>query len=200
MTNGVSHAGTIGVGDLDPWTFTAAQNSTFTVDLQEILVGSPPPAFRPLLRLRGPDGASLASNVGADTAHIGVKAPLTGSYTVLVTNFDAATQVASVDYRLTVAGACQFALDLTAATVPASGGPGTVTVTAGPACPWTAVSNSPFASITAGATGAGSGSVSYSIAPNAGGVQRTATLTIAGQTFTITQAAGLVAPAGAAQR
>jgi hypothetical protein len=200
MTNGVIHAGTIGVGDLDPWTFTAAQNSSLTLDMQEVLVGSPPPAFRPFIRLRGPDGSPVGSNIGTDTAHVAVKAPLTGSYTVLVTNFDAPSQVGSVDYRLTVGGACQFALDLTAASVPASDGTGTITVTAGPACPWTAVSNSPFASITAGASGAGSGTVSYSIAPNASGVQRTATLTIAAQTFTITQAAGLVAPPDAAQR
>jgi hypothetical protein len=45
--------------------------------------------------------------------------------------------------------------------------------------------------ITSGASGTGNGTVNYSVAPNLGGA-RTATLTIAGQTFTVTQAA--VAP------
>jgi hypothetical protein len=42
--------------------------------------------------------------------------------------------------------------------------------------------------ITAGATGTGNGSVSYLVPPNVGAA-RTGTLTIAGRTFTVTQAA-----------
>ena len=42
--------------------------------------------------------------------------------------------------------------------------------------------------MTAGASGSGNGPVSYSVAANAGTTSRTGTLTIGGQTFTVTQA------------
>jgi len=41
--------------------------------------------------------------------------------------------------------------------------------------------------VTSGASGAGSGAVSYSAAPNALATDRTGTITIAGQTFTVVQ-------------
>jgi hypothetical protein len=64
---------------------------------------------------------------------------------------------------------------------------GTVTVTAGTGCSWTATSNASWLTITAGASGSGNGAVSYSVAANTGSVPRTSTLTVAGQTFTVTQ-------------
>jgi hypothetical protein len=65
-----------------------------------------------------------------------------------------------------------------------------VNVTAGTGCAWTASSNAPWLTITSGATGTGNGPVGFSAAANAGG-SRTGTLTIAGQTFTVTQAASI---------
>jgi hypothetical protein len=64
-----------------------------------------------------------------------------------------------------------------------------VTVTANATdFPWTATSNVPWITITAGATGLGSGTVTYNIASNATSINsRTGTLTIGGQTFAITQ-------------
>jgi hypothetical protein len=50
------------------------------------------------------------------------------------------------------------------------------------------VSNATFITVTAGASGTGSGTVSYSVAANTATTSRTGTLTIAGQTFTVTQA------------
>ena len=70
-----------------------------------------------------------------------------------------------------------------------AGGPGTViTVTAGGTCAWTAVSNASWITITGGAAGTGNGSVSFTVAANTAAV-RIGTMTIAGQTFTVTQAA-----------
>jgi subtilisin-like proprotein convertase family protein/pimeloyl-ACP methyl ester carboxylesterase len=45
-------------------------------------------------------------------------------------------------------------------------------------------------SVTSGSNGTGNGTVSYSVVSNATGVARSATLTVAGQTFTVTQAGG----------
>jgi hypothetical protein len=82
---------------------------------------------------------------------------------------------------------CTFGLSAPAQTAPIGGGPGTVNVTAGPGCPWTAVSNVPWIVVTAGAAGTGDGAVQFTIDPNASGAPRSGTLTIAGQTYTVNQ-------------
>jgi hypothetical protein len=51
------------------------------------------------------------------------------------------------------------------------------------------VSNVPWITITAGASGSGIGGVSYVVAANTGAA-RTGTLTVAGKTVTFSQAAG----------
>ncbi|HKR63691.1 MAG TPA: BACON domain-containing carbohydrate-binding protein [Thermoanaerobaculia bacterium] len=70
----------------------------------------------------------------------------------------------------------------------AGGGSGSIDVSTQSGCAWTAVSNSPFLSITSGASGTGNGSVSYSVSANASVSSRTGTMTIAGRTVTISQA------------
>jgi len=68
----------------------------------------------------------------------------------------------------------------------------TVSVTAASSsCTWTANvnANTPWLTITSGTSGTGSGTVTYSIAANSGAA-RTGYIIIAGQTFTVTQAAG----------
>ena len=83
---------------------------------------------------------------------------------------------------------CTFTLSSTSQSFAASGGTGSVTVTTTTGCAWTAVSNDAWITITSGATGSGSGPVNYSVANYTLTTQRTGTLTIAGQTFTVTQA------------
>jgi len=65
---------------------------------------------------------------------------------------------------------------------------GSVTVTTGGSCSWVAVSNNAWITITGGSSGTGNGTVSYSITENTGAKRRTGTITIAGQTYTVTQA------------
>jgi hypothetical protein len=55
----------------------------------------------------------------------------------------------------------------------ASGGSGSVAITTQPGCSWTAVSNSPFISVTSGVSGTGDGSVTFNVAANASGSSRT---------------------------
>jgi hypothetical protein len=57
-------------------------------------------------------------------------------------------------------------------------------------CEWTAVSNDPFIIITSGSSGSGKGKVDYTVLGNTNTTARTGTMTIAGQTFTVNQAAG----------
>lgn len=67
-----------------------------------------------------------------------------------------------------------------------AGGTGSVQVRAATPCNWTATSNANWLTLTAGATGAGNGAVNYTVAANTGAT-RTGALTVAGQTFTVTQ-------------
>lgn len=89
---------------------------------------------------------------------------------------------------ITPSGSCSFSVSPASANVAAPGGIGSVALTGTSNCGWTASSNANWILITSGFSGTGSGSVSYSVSPNAG-IQRSGTLTIAGQTFTINQAA-----------
>jgi HYR domain len=105
-----------------------------------------------------------------------------GNFTLNVTSGGCVvTQVAS----------CNPAVTPTESTFLAAGGTGTANVIIGPVCAWTAVANDAFITITSGSAGVGNGTVQYTVAPNPGEA-RVGTMTIAGQTFTVTQDAGAV--------
>lgn len=71
----------------------------------------------------------------------------------------------------------------------AAGGSGSIAVTVPSGCSWTAVSSDTWLTVTSGSSGNGNGSVNYTVAANAGSSPRTATIMIATETFTATQAA-----------
>ena len=84
---------------------------------------------------------------------------------------------------------CNFTLSSTGTNVSATGGSGSVGVSAGSGCSWTATSNIGWITIDAGSSGTGNGSVNYSVASSASNCNSsTGTITIAGQLFTVTQA------------
>lgn len=87
---------------------------------------------------------------------------------------------------------CTYSLSSTSLSFGATGGSGSVTVTTGASCSWTAVSDRGWMSITSGATGTGSGSVAVSLMANPTDIVRTGTLTIAGQQVAV-QEEGLAA-------
>ncbi|HKR08224.1 MAG TPA: BACON domain-containing protein [Gemmatimonadaceae bacterium] len=82
---------------------------------------------------------------------------------------------------------CSFSISPTTQSIVPAGGTGSVTVTAGPGCAWTATDNATWISITAGSSGSGNGTVNYSVTPDVTASARTGTLTIAGRTLTVTQ-------------
>jgi uncharacterized protein (TIGR03437 family) len=86
-------------------------------------------------------------------------------------------------------GTCSYYVSPLSNTVPAGGGTGLVLVSTGADCTWTAQSNAAWISITAGSSGTGGGAVSYAASANTSTSSRTGTLTIAGQTHTVTQSA-----------
>lgn len=93
-------------------------------------------------------------------------------------------------HRITSELVCTFSVSPTTRSVPAAGVQGAIAaVTAPGGCNWTATSNADWIGITSGLTGNGNGDVVFDVAPNFGSaIQRTGTLTIAGQTFTVTEA------------
>jgi hypothetical protein len=88
------------------------------------------------------------------------------------------------------AATCSYALDHASQPFGAAGGAGTaIVVTATAGCAWTATTSNPWITGVTPGSGTGSGTVNYSVAANPNGSPRTGTLTIAGQTFTVTQQA-----------
>ncbi len=95
------------------------------------------------------------------------------------------TSLVVANFRQSVG--CTYTLSATTFTIGLAGGIGTVGVTTATGCTWTAVSNtSTFLTVTAGASGSGNGLVTYAVTANSSGL-RTGTMTIAGQTFTLSQ-------------
>jgi hypothetical protein len=76
----------------------------------------------------------------------------------------------------------------TAYPVGASSGSVAVAASAGASCAWTASSPANWVAITAGSSGTGNGTVLFNVLANPNNEARSATLTIAGQSFTLTQA------------
>jgi hypothetical protein len=75
-----------------------------------------------------------------------------------------------------------------AQTFGAAGGAGTVAIAAGNGCGWTATSNAAWITVRSGSSGTGNGSAGFEVGANTGAA-RSGTLTIAGHTFTVNQAA-----------
>jgi hypothetical protein len=95
--------------------------------------------------------------------------------------------IAGQTFTVNQTGACAFSIDPVNRLMAAAGGTANVTVIAPPGCSWTAVSNVGWVAISSGASGAGNGTVVYSVVPRPPGVGRTGTLTIAGITHTVKQ-------------
>ena len=97
--------------------------------------------------------------------------------------------IAGLTATVTQAGACAYTVAPTTQSVLAAGGSHSAAVTTTSGCGWTGVSNNmTWITVTSGSSGTGNGTVSYTVAANTSTSSRTGTLTIAGQTATVTQA------------
>ncbi len=92
------------------------------------------------------------------------------------------------DYTLRYTGsACSYSISPNSQSLGYAAGSGSVSVATQGGCAWTATSNAP-SWITTSASGTGNGTATFTVAANTGAKARTGTLTVAGQTHTITQA------------
>jgi hypothetical protein len=101
MTNGSNYDGTIVVGDLDMWRFTANQGDAIALSVGKV-TGSA--TFTPWIRLVAPNGVVVGNNWGASAGQVNVTATVTGTYTVIIGSGDAA-RAGTGTYRLTLAKA-----------------------------------------------------------------------------------------------
>src|SRR5262249_53687473 len=82
---------------------------------------------------------------------------------------------------------CVPTLSPGSANLPEGGGTWSFNVSTPHACSWAATSNDAWITGAGGSSGAGNGTVSYSVAANSGG-QRIGTISVNGRAFTVTQA------------
>jgi uncharacterized protein (TIGR03437 family) len=100
----------------------------------------------------------------------------------------ATLSVAGQTFTVTQASlSCAFTLTPGAATVPSAGGTAAFGVSAPASCAWTAASTVPWITIVSGASGSGAGVVGIAASPNSDAAARVGTVTVGGQTFTVTQ-------------
>jgi hypothetical protein len=90
LSLGVARSGTILRGDLDQWSVSAVQGQRVTVTINEVGVDTP---FQPWIRVHAPNGTLMGGATGNVSATVTFIAPITGSYTVLVSRYDNADGV-----------------------------------------------------------------------------------------------------------
>ncbi len=174
MASGLAGAPMVMDNDLpdNERSYSSSNGTTFSLDS----------GFDYMIRATYFSGCAASSGTGDGSAIYAVSPNNTGSQRT------GTMTIAGQTFTVTQQ-ACAFSLSPTSQTLGGGTGTGTVNVTTSSGCTWTATSNDSFISVTSGASGTGNGSVGYSLLANNTGSQRSGTITIAGQTFTVTQQA-----------
>lgn len=145
----------------------------------------------------GTSTSSLGGGSESQFAYIGMDFPLTvpaGNYQVCVeANYDRLVSESNANnnlfcYNIVANGcpSCSYALNSNNMSFQSGGGTGNINITTNRCCSWSAVSNTNWITVTNGDF-LGNGTVFYTVEPCNSGTTRTGSITVAGQTFTITQ-------------
>ena len=178
----VSQAAQVCTYSINPTTISvsdAAASGTITVTTQANCTWSATSASSFLTFQNGTGRTGSGSLTFAMTANTS-STPRTGTGTV-----------AGQTFTVPQAGApqaCTYTINPANGNAPAAGSTGTITVTTQPGCAWSASSANSFLTFTDGTGRTGSGTVTLVVEANTGAF-RTATATVAGNTFTLWQAA-----------
>jgi PKD repeat protein len=123
-----------------------------------------------------------ASGVGSGTTRYTVDANPGSTRTGTV-------RVAGQSHRISQAGGggCSYSISPSSRSFAADGGTGSVTVTTQAGCTWTAASQNTWITVTAGSSGDGPGTITYSVAPNTSANPRSGSLRIAGKIHSVQQ-------------
>lgn len=150
-----------------------------------------------VLQQLGTDDSRLGGGNEYKYENLYVDFPLTiptGNYKVCAeANYDRFVSESNTNNNLTCinvnavgCSTCNFALSSNSMNFQSGGGTGNFTITTNRCCDWSAISNNNWITVTSG-NFLGNGTVFYSIEPCNSGTTRTGSITVAGQTFTITQ-------------
>lgn len=198
----VDRTGTITVAGL---TFTVSQSAgscTYSV--------SPATANVSATGATGSFNLTTAQNscpwtaVSANPEWLNITSPASGSGSATIrysaaANGTASTRsstitVGSASFTVSQPGVCSFTLNPANAMAASTGGTGSVAVQASSnGCAWTAASNSDWLTLTGNTSGSGSGTVTYSAAPNTTGQDRAGSISIGGVGFSVFQSASTCA-------
>ena len=100
-----------------------------------------------------------------------------------------AGQTVTIAQAATVSVACTYSVSPITAAVPVAGGNVAVHVTTSPTCTWQASSQAAWIVAAAAGSGTGSGTITLAVAASTSSSPRVGTVSVAGQTVTVTQAA-----------
>jgi hypothetical protein len=159
-----------------------SSNTTYTITASAGTGGSISPAGS----IAVSSGSNHTLTISPNTGYRIYQLLVDGNSVGAVSSYTFNNVTANHTIRATFAG-CTYSVSPTNATLPASESTGTLTVTTQSGCSWTASSSAPWLTITSGSNGSGSGTVRGLIAANTSTSSRTATITIAGSTVTVTQ-------------
>ncbi len=173
----------------DLWQFTGIAGDVVTIRMTST-------AFDAYLVLLSPSDVAVTddddNDDGSTNAAITYTLPSTGTWTIVANTIGAGKGGAytlSLTCGTQSTPACTYDVTPEASTISAAGGTGSIAVTTGSSCAWTASSDVSWISITSGSSESGSGAVAYEVAANTTGSQRQGTMQVTGTTVTITQAA-----------
>lgn len=169
FNNASRQTGTVTVGALSSCAWTASSNASWIT----ITAGT-----------SGAGNGAVAYTVAANTTG-GAR---TGTMTIAGKTFTVTQSGATMTCTFSISpSSALFEAEARQTAMGPSGNKGRVDVSTSSECTWSAESHVDWITITAGDSGAGDGSVYYTVADNLGISARTGTLTIAGKTFTVKQ-------------
>ncbi|HTW65364.1 MAG TPA: putative Ig domain-containing protein [Bryobacteraceae bacterium] len=153
------------------------------------MVNSNDPTLAASAHCNGPGGLAFTDPTTGIAKCDLVVTGAAGALTGLAPNVGEYQNTTSFQLQISQGPTCTYSISPTSHPVSATGGTGSVNVTAATGCGWAATSNVDWITITSGASGTGNGTVAYSVGADASAA-RSGTLTIAGQTFTVNQGSG----------
>ncbi len=112
------------------------------------------------------------------------------TYYFVATDYDAHGNESGYSNEVihSIATPCTYSISPASQTYDSSGGSGTLNITTQAGCAWTAGSNSSWLIITSNPLGTGNGTLNYALSANSNTVSRSGTITIAGNTFRVSEA------------
>jgi hypothetical protein len=135
---------------------------------------------------------SVTPSAGSGNANLSYSVSANTSTSARSGSFSVGGQIFSVT-QAAAAGTCSYSISSSAQSFTSGSGNASFSITTGSTCSWSIAGNSSWIGADTWLTfltptsGTGSGTISYSVSPNAGASSRTTSLLIAGQTHTVTQ-------------